>query len=403
MAMKEFNVSIQRPDEFGMNTYVRLEMPATRSELNDALQKARITDARNCSLRLLECKQAWLKPYISNSANLYEMNLLAARLGQIPNEIKIYEMMVKMEAARTGGDPIPLSRLINITHSADHCLIFKNIFSDAQLGEFLYENDRLSDADKDIIASRINQGRPVHGMLAQFGRELRETTGGILTVSGCYVEWDGAINDAYIPGQTEYFPRPGASVVLELSKNGQTAELDLPIVKNGFLQTVKDELGVNDIAECQYRCLDCLIPAAKEWIDKSRDIEMMVEFGDALERLEREDGIIQYKALLETAECGDLDTALRLTEGMEEYRIDTECPSLADYAQDELEKLLPPDKAAILFKYANIDNTLGRALLIQNNGAYTSYGLLSRKDGGPILSQTDAPVTGMGMCVEIRP
>lgn len=49
-----------------------------------------------------------------------------------------------------------------------------------------------------------------------------------------------------------------------------------------------------------------------------------------------------------------------------------------------------------LSRYMNL-YSFGAALMTHNNIKDTSYGLLSRKDGGPVLSQEDSPAMGMEM------
>ena len=70
---------------------------------------------------------------------------------------------------------------------------------------------------------------------------------------------------------------------------------------------------------------------------------------------------MQYKALLEAAECNDLETAVRLAEETDEYELDPE-PEI----QEEIE-------------YDTLENY-----------AVTSYGNLRRKDNGPLQFEQNA-------------
>ncbi|MDR2087788.1 MAG: hypothetical protein LBP73_00345, partial [Clostridiales Family XIII bacterium] len=220
--MSVFTAEIARPGIFGANTSATLELPATWAEFQDALQKARIADDTVIySSESVYCKHDWLRPHIRRDANLPELNLLAMRTEKYIKEVPdIFEAMVKIEVGRNKGQPIPLPRLINLTFSTENCHVVSDITSDALLGKFLYENDFLSDEDAAAVRARAASGRPASGLLTLLGKEHRESMGGLLTASGCYIEFDGCINEVYVPGNTAYFDRSGAPVVLEISKGG---------------------------------------------------------------------------------------------------------------------------------------------------------------------------------------
>jgi hypothetical protein len=65
--------------------------------------------------------------------------------------------------------------------------------------------------------------------------------------------------------------------------------------------------------------------------------------------------------------------------------------------QEHRKQFPPPENGVDIIKYVDLYD-YGKALMAQNNAVYTNYGFLSRKDGGPIQSQEDAP--GMSMRME---
>ena len=339
--MSILSVEIMRPGKFGLNTSATLAMPATQAEFRDAMEKARITDDRVIySSELLECGHNWLRPHIAENVNLLELNLLAARMeNYIKDDIDVFEAMVIIEARRNKGKPIPIHRLINLTFSIDNCYIAGDITNDTQLGEFLLENELLMDWDTDAIQARIDSGQPVSELLTIFGKEYRENRGGILTATGLYVEYDGSLDKAYASGKMPYFERPGAPVVLEVSKrffntpgydNDQTVTINLPLARDE-LNAALEKIGAASLKECSFRCVDCLIPASKTWIDASQDIKAVSHFAHELNYRERHGGLTEYKAQLEAIGCNDLDTALRLTEEIDAYKLSTEYSGPEDY------------------------------------------------------------------------
>jgi hypothetical protein len=66
------------------------------------------------------------------------------------------------------------------------------------------------------------------------------------------------------------------------------------------------------------------------------------------------------------------------------------------YAREALSQPPFSELGVDLTKHLNL-YTFGQELMKQNNAMQTEYGVLSRKDGGPIFGQADTPEEGMVM------
>jgi len=404
--MSIFSVEISRPGKFGLNTSAVLEMPATWAEFQDAKEKARITDDKVIySYEVLHCEHDWLRPHIPENGNLLELNLLARRMEDyLKDSMDVFDAMVKLESGRSEGEPIPLPKLINLTFSTENCHVVGDIASDTQLGKFLFENDFFTESDAEAVRARIDAGSPIRDLFALLGKEHRITNGGVLTASGCYVEYDGSVNEVYVPGEMAYFDRSGAPVVLTVSKghfndpgydNDRQITLNLPATDQQIIAAA-DAVGAASLKEIAYSCADCLIPAAKEWLDDTQDIEQVNDFAKTLHHMERHGGVTEYKALLEAAGCEDMDTALRLTDRIGDLQLNTECSGPEDYGREILHKPHQSENGPLDISPFVDHYRFGKALMEKNNTIETSYGLLSRTDCGPILSQADQPGMKMG-------
>jgi hypothetical protein len=397
----EFTVEIMRPGDFGRETSATLELPASWAEYHDALDRARITDDRTIySVTMLDCRRDWLAPHIPEQLPggrpLLELNLLATRMQQyIPENLDIMEALVKIESQRTNSEPLPIPRLINLTFATENCHAIGDILSDTNLGKFLYENDFLSDADYNAVLSRIESGQSASEMLTLFGREHREANGGMLTGSGLYVELAGEIEEVYKPGGLSFYQRAGVPVVLKLEYDGKVSTLELPMTEKELDETIRI-IDESDSATTNFRCVDCLIPASRDWITEAQDILLSELFARQLEDMERNGGVVEYKALLEAANCADLQTASELAEGIKEYQLDPEYADMEAYAREALSNPPYSELGIDLAKHLNL-YTFGQELMKQNNAMQTEYGVLSRKDGGPVFEQADAPEEGMVM------
>jgi hypothetical protein len=261
--MKVFEVEIVQTGESWPRASAVLKLPATESEYQDAMQKVRLTGDMPYNYEICYCKHDWLRSRLPEAADLRELNMLAERIqNHIRDDMDVFEAMVTIDAGRTNSGATPLPRLINMTHSIDNCHVVGNITSDALLGKFLYNNDFLSEKDAGAVQSRIRSNRPVSDLFTMLGKEHRASTGGVLTASGRYVEFDGSVEEVYTPGKMESTESQIAPVTLRLFNDGKTVHLALP-AEPSRIEDVQKTLGIADLSNHTFVCTDCIIPAAK--------------------------------------------------------------------------------------------------------------------------------------------
>ncbi len=396
-----FEVEISNNGPKSYETATVMKMPATWAEFNDALQKARITDGRNCGIELTRSWWAGLSSdLIGNVSNLYELNLFARRLTMLTDEEYLsLDGLLKMEQAQ-GTKAIPLPRLINLTFNAS-CHIAPDVFDDESLGAFLYEGEMLSKEAMRLLDTTEPGSDYRKRLLEVFGEQHREEIGGVFASYG-YVEPNGdEFKEVYKPGEMAYFDRSGAPVVLEASKgffndpaydSDETVILDLPAIGNAVDKAI-DKVGAASEKECGFRCVDCLIPSLRELINNAMDEEdslaPAVKAAGLLKQKQRiwdEASIVKYKALLEASACSDLRDAIRLMEELEQYELHPEVAQTWGYAELVLREKYP-DLPEALFQTGQ-SAEIGRKLL---DGVITEYGLIRRTDGQPIQSIPEAP------------
>ena len=250
MAKKIFEVEISNNGPKGYETAVSLRMPATWSEFHDALQKARIKDGRSCGNELLYVGYDGLqRGMIGRNVNLYDLNLLAQRLAALtPEENTGMETLLAMEWSRHRGS-VSMEHLINLTYNTDACCLAPQVSNLQELGVFLYESEMLSNEAMALLDTMEKGSRFQIELLKLLGEQHKEDHGGVFTSRG-YAELGGEIRPvyAYQPGETTYFQRSGAPVVLEVRKgffndpqydNDKTAILNLPAIDKGVWQAAE--------------------------------------------------------------------------------------------------------------------------------------------------------------------
>ena len=402
MAKKMCEVEIRNNGPKGYETAVSLRMPATWSEFHDALQKARIKDGRSCGNELLYVGYDGLqRGMIGRNINLYDLNLLAQRLTALtPEENTGMETLLAMEWSRHRGS-VSLEHLINLTYNTDVCCLAPQVSNFQELGAFLYESEMLSKEAMALLDTTEEGSEFRASLLKLMAEQHKEDHGGVFTKRG-YAELGGEIKPIYMyqPGETIYFHRSGAPVVLEVRKgffndpqydNDNTAILNLPAIDKDLWQAV-EAVDAASVEECVFRCTDCLIPSLRDAIDEALEdggLDQVREFAGQLAQKERTWGaaeFIRYKALLAASGQPSLGNAAQLLEEAEQYELLPEVAETWDYVE-LMAREKYPDLPPELFQTPQAAN-VGRTMLEEGNATITDYGLLRRKDGQPLPSFT---------------
>ncbi|WRS28396.1 antirestriction protein ArdA [Oscillospiraceae bacterium MB08-C2-2] len=401
-----FEVEISRPGSFGAETSSTLTLPAAQYKILDALDKARITDERVIySAEIIGCELDYLPQFIGTNANLYELNHLAERLSSLNEwELDCFEGMVMMDTIRTQYSPIAVDRLINMTHSMNDCHVVYEAHDDSTLGKFYADNDFVQKLENvpDEIYECLDFGK--------IGKEMREGEGGVFTPHG-YVVQNGEISQTYHSGDAVPLEKPDYTVLLRVTKgyfndpqydNELIAFLKLPADDEMLSQAVEAVKAASP-EECEFSAADCMIPSLTEKIgDALYESEgdrygLVNELAQQLRHLKEENGVLTYKAMLETA-SGDisLEDALDLTFLTEKFEILSETASPADYAEKEVQRMMSFESDDGLEQFCNLEG-YGRYLMEIYGIAETPYGPLEQQNGRTVEQCLNRPSQNHGM------
>lgn len=385
-----FEVEISRPGSFGAETSSTLTLPAAPYEILDALDKARITNERVIySAEIIGCELDYLPQFIGNNANLYELNHLAERLFSLNEwELDCFEGMVMMDTIRTQYSPIAVDRLINMTHSMNDCHVVYEAHDDSTLGKFY--------ADNDFVQKLKNVPDEIYECLdfGKIGKEMREGEGGVFTPHG-YVVQNGEILQTYHSGDAVTLEKPDYTVLLRVTKgyfndpqydNNLVAFLKLPADDEMLSQAVEAVKAASP-EECVFSAADCMIPSLTEKIgDALYESEgdrygLVNELAQQLRHIKEENGVLTYKAMLETAPADiSLEDVLDLAFLTGEFELLSETASPADYAEKEVQRLMSFESDDGLEQFCNLEG-YGRYLMEKYGIAQTPYGLLEQQNG----------------------
>jgi hypothetical protein len=402
---KAFELEISNPKQEETRATARLILPATPYELADALDKIRIDVPRGiCSLENVYCELEYLPQFINPDVNLYDLNHLAYRLYNLSEwELDCFEGMVMMDAVQTQYAPIPMERLINMTHSMDHCHIAYEAHNDTSLGMFYAENGFVPDLEAlpENVFAWLDYGK--------IGKEMREGEGGVFTPNG-YVVQNGEIGKVYQSGDAIPAEKPDYMVLLMVGNgffsdpeyNGKlTGSLKLP-ASDEELRRLAEKMKASSPRECTFTAVDCVIPRL---IDEITDLleatnghgyGVINELANQLQRLDGDGSLPTYKAMLEAAPKDiSLEEALDLTFHTEGFILTREASSPADYARKELEKHGLPFIDDLLSR-SHLAH-YGTKLMEQGGATATDYGILFSRNGQTLEQCLGRPDIQMDM------
>ena len=389
MAKKVFAVYLAKEDVPNSEAYATLELPASPWELWDAMEKVRLKDGEALYMEIDDYYAfEYLAPHLEElDISLNEFNDLAAQLAALDEVQEVaFDGFLRMEVQNkvdTNGGVITLQDLRDLAVSVKtDCYHVVDAADDAQLGRFYAENGFIPELDG------ISDG--VFEMLdfAGIGRMMRCGENGVF-VNSLYVLRDGELTTAP-PVQKTLPEKPGYLFRLTLGLHpdiggNRTTELDLPASEEA-LATAQEQLGTLNWENTVVLNYDGILPNAAFFADLPSELETFNEFAKAVQDIPfPEKQLPKLKALLEQFEVQDIETAIGLTEHLDDYILTPEISSPQETAIDQLHFMTDDHSVELLISHVNL-YAYGCDLIREDNAALSPYGLLHRADYQPMLS-----------------
>lgn len=383
--------------------YTTLILPATDSEIEDAMQKARITEQYNdyFDVGIIECP---LLPEIEHtrldSPTINELNFFASRISNLSDwELAaagaLYRNMV--EQSEGSSDSISMTDLINMTYGLDSVPVMNGIGYDGQLGEYIIDNSveeyikELSDEALSCLDAE------------QVGKKYREKEKGEY-MDGFYVGVGQYKNPKIYDGKhlpPEENPELGEGVFRLLVAKAPEENPEEVIDNAKWLALPVDKAKADELAKSlgEKRIEDCVYFDMRTGIPKADEL-MFTDMGqfDKLNELSKQYSAfpeahkICFKAVLEKESPQTLDDVLEIAKNEDKYYLARNVVNAQEFAQMYLKYHLP---AGFDYKFINELEVTGFAdkLLSRLGAEVTNYGIISGK-GRSLLEIVpyDAPV-----------
>ena len=386
MAKKVFAMYLAKEGNPNSDAYAKLDLPASPWELWDAMEKVRLqTD----DILYMEIEDyyafEYLAPHLDGlEISLNELNDLAALLSELDEVQEVaFDGFLRMEVQNkvdTNGGVITLQDLRNLAVSAKtNCYHVVDAADDAALGRFYAENDFIPELDG--ISDKVFEMLDFAGI----GRMMRCSENGVF-VGSLYVLRDGELTTAP-PVQKTLPEKPGYLFRLTLGLFGgnRTAVLDLPASEEA-LAAAQEQLGTLNWENTVVLNYDGILPNATFFTDLPAELEAFNEFTKAVQDMPfPEQQLSKLKALLKQFEVQDIETAMGLTEHLDDYVLTPEISSPQETAIDQLHFMTDDHSVELLISHVNL-YAYGCDLIREDNAVLSPYGLLHRADYQPMLS-----------------
>lgn len=366
--------------------YSTLILPATDSEIEDAMQKVRMTEDYSdyLGIDILSC------PYLPElegtkleCPTIGELNFFAYRAEKLPdNEIKALQAICSdMKSRDENDDGISMRDLINSTYELDSVPVIPGVCCDEQLGEFVIDNqmeEYLKDLSEETMA---------HIDKEKVGKSFREKENGeymdgYYVAVGCYTHptpYDGKhLPDEDMPELGEGVfrllvaktPQENPEEVIEHAK-----WIALPMDKY-MADEIARSLGEPCIEDCVYYDMRTGIPGVDDCMyDTMQKFDLLNEIAEKYTKLSAS-GRVTFKALMEKEQPEDIADVLNLFDGLDQYHLMGNAVDEIEFSRIYLNYHLP---TRFDYRFINeLDVTrFGNRLLSRLGGAVTNYGVIS--------------------------
>ena len=399
--------------------YTDLILPATESEIEDALQKARVIGAENGWQDIYAINSPYLPELVDtllDTPTIDELNFFAKRVQKL-SETELFALSGIFIHEKDSGkfdDGVTMKHLINLTYGLEGVVVVDGIKSDEELGKFVVDNDL-----EEFISDMPDEAFKYLN-IAEVGKAHKENEGGIY-VDGRYIATDTYSYPEPYDGFTlpkENYPEFGDGVfMLKIAKEPNSdaeAEMNekngkwisLPMTEDEINAT-KGDIGVNSIEECVFYDFKSGIPEIDdEFFGDMKYFDLLNKI--ALQYSEmNEFGRIKYKAVLQKEEPQTLQRILDLSEQIEEYDLSYYCDCKESFAEVYLAYHLPTG-----FDPEYLDSLplaqFGERILEGLHADITDYGVISERGGNlmalvpyrnevPIIESSEQKQGGMQM------
>ncbi len=363
-----------------------LELPAEEYEIEDAFQRARITNENEImQFVVYDCE---LMPSIQgkrlDSPSLYELDFLARRLADLTEEERIVIKAIDQKYIPQEEDTlISIKDCINLTYGIDKVPIASNIRNLKELGEFAIENEL-----SPIAICSPNEIVPYLDR-EEIGQLQQDAENGVF-VDGKYVitssyEKQEVYDGNQLPNVDLHTNYAFGLEVARRPKNDDDIEkaienskwIYLPIDKKEANNIAK-ELGQKKIEDCVYFDFKSIIPQIEsDNFGNMQDFDKLNSLAEILMQMKPSDQA-KFKAVLQAEEPQKMDGIIDVVKNLKQYEFAPQIESADHFFKEYLKRHLSKNFDARWVESLYTLNE-GKELIEKLNVKNTDYGIVSAR------------------------
>lgn len=265
---KEILVEVRRSYEKDDPT-IRIELPVNAWEMEDALERARITDINDCKITIMKMPH-FPKTLLSSDCTLDDINFLAERLAGLNESQQIILCGLARIQFNEYTEELSWSDAINLTYNLDTCCITDNVANVEELGRLAVENGMV-----DV------QESPEHLLdYSKIGEAKRENENGVF-IRNCYIMRSSELEQIYNGIPIPPKPMPHAVELDLCGSSGEKDTLRLPCDVE-VLREKLEKLGGTNPYSCEVTNCRCRVPIRSHEI---MDIKRIYEVNELAGKL----------------------------------------------------------------------------------------------------------------------
>ena len=370
-------------EKYAEYTGAEIQLPAAESEINDALQRARVFQTER-TVNVCKCilYEKDIMENIQGVPTLAELNYLAKHLSEFDsNEHVMYRGCIEQR----GLENLNIKDLINISYNLQDCKIVYNIKDDYELGLYYADNGLLEWLEG--AAQEIWQFLDYR----KLGEGMRKKENGVYIDEGYFTNTALEFSEVY---DGTKFPEEFTKdeYMLKLQIAGETPEMtawmSLPASKENISEAV-ERLGADSIDECQLLAVQSMESRIPQCIHSLERFEEINRLAYKMKHFEEKGELAKFKAMLSVSKCKGISDIICLTEEMKNYELCIEASKPFEYAKinfvSKYKSVLPEEFIRFFDFYA-----YSAELCRKGNVVSTEYGvLIHNEDDGQLSLEID--------------
>lgn len=363
-----------------------LIFPATSLEIEDAFQKAKVTQDREYFVEILSSPllPKLCEIRIDGPVEPKEMNVLALQLQNLPqNELTALGGLLMRKVSDIEEDSISIEELINMTYNLKDVIVVHNVSNVRELGAFAIENG---------LAEAYGLGKETleYADLEAVGIKQKEMDNGQF-YNGSYVVTAGyevpkiyqspPKKDLVVANNYAFALKIAEAPVNDSEETADSAEwIYLPEDKE-YINGIAKIHNEGSIEDCVFYDFKSVFKSIDSQVfGDMQDFDKLNEIAARYTRLNNASRV-KFKAVVEKEQPKSLDDVLEISDNLNRYAFSCYDTTNKQFAKSYLACNLPSN-----FDTEFLDNMplweIGNVLVNRLNVAVTEYGAVSERDKG---------------------